>query len=98
CVTYYNVCPCFNLKTKKPLWHYENPARPFPFFSSAAVVGGKIILGGRDKFVHCLDAKTGKELWNVQTKSRVESSPAVVDGRVYIGSNDGRFYGLDDST
>jgi outer membrane protein assembly factor BamB len=25
----------------------------------------------------------------------VESSPAIVDGRVYIGSNDGRFYVLD---
>jgi outer membrane protein assembly factor BamB len=25
----------------------------------------------------------------------VESSPAIVDGRVYVGSNDGRFYVLD---
>src|SRR5437867_29457 len=40
-------------------------------------------------------AETGKELWTFATRSRVESSPAIVDGRVYIGSNDGRFYVLD---
>ena len=96
--TFDNVVLAFNLKTKKPLWQYENPAKPFPFYSSAAIVGGKVILGGRDKFVHCLDAKTGKELWSVLTRSRVESSPAVVDGRVYVGSNDGRFYVLDVAT
>jgi outer membrane protein assembly factor BamB len=96
--TFDNVVLAFNLKTKKPLWTYEDKARPFPFYSSAAIVGGKIILGGRDKFIHCLDAKTGKELWSVQTRSRVESSPAVVDGRAYIGSNDGRFYVLNVAT
>jgi outer membrane protein assembly factor BamB len=93
--TFDNVVLAFNLKTKKGLWQFENPAKQFPFYSSAAIVNGKVILGGRDKSVHCLDAKTGKELWNFVTRSRVESSPAIVDGRVYIGSNDGRFYVLD---
>jgi outer membrane protein assembly factor BamB len=37
-------------------------------------------------------------LWSVLTRSRVESSPAIVNGRVYIGSNDGRFYVLDAAT
>ena len=66
--TFDNVVLAFNLKSKKPLWQYENPAKPFPFYSSAAIVSGKVILGGRDKSVHCLDAKTGKELWNFATK------------------------------
>ena len=29
------------------------------------------------------------------TRARVESSPAIADHRVFIGSNDGRFYVLD---
>jgi outer membrane protein assembly factor BamB len=37
-------------------------------------------------------------VWEFATRSRVESSPAVVDGRVYVGSNDGRFYVLDEAT
>jgi outer membrane protein assembly factor BamB len=45
--------------------------------------------------VHCLDAVTGKALWTFATGARVDSSPLVASGRVYIGSNDGRFYVLD---
>src|ERR1700722_16616506 len=61
--TFDNVVLAFNLKTKKPLWQYENPARPFPFYSSAAVVGGKIILGGREdgkRIVECADQVAGR--------------------------------------
>jgi outer membrane protein assembly factor BamB len=48
--------------------------------------------------VHCLNAQTGKLMWEFVTKSRVESSPAVVGDRVYVGSNDGRFYVLNVAT
>jgi outer membrane protein assembly factor BamB len=96
--TFNNDVLAFNVKTKKPLWRYENPQRQFPFYSSAALDGAKVILGGRDKVVHCLNAQTGKQLWEFATRSRVESSPAVIEGRVYVGSNDGRFYVLDEAT
>jgi outer membrane protein assembly factor BamB len=36
----------------------------------------------------------GKGAWTFDTRARVESSPAVAAGRVFIGSNDGRFYVL----
>ncbi len=42
-----------------------------------------------------MDPKTGKVLWEFTTRARVESSPAVSGGKVYIGSNDGRLYVLD---
>ena len=48
--------------------------------------------------VHAIDAKTGKVAWIFNTRSRVESSPAAAAGRVYIGSNDGRFYVLEAAT
>jgi outer membrane protein assembly factor BamB len=44
--------------------------------------------------VHCLNAKTGKLIWKFATRARVDSSPAIAGDRVYIGSNDGRFYVL----
>jgi eukaryotic-like serine/threonine-protein kinase len=91
-----------NLKTRRRIWRYIHPQRQFPFYSSTAVVDGKVVLGGRDKVVHCLNAANGKELWSFRTNARVESSPAigpaVAGGRVYIGSNDGRFYVLDLNT
>jgi outer membrane protein assembly factor BamB len=87
-----------NLQTRRVAWRYENKQRQFPFYSSAALSGGKVVLGGRDKFVHCLNAATGQVIWTFATRARVDSSPAIAGGRVYIGSNDGRFYVLELAT
>jgi outer membrane protein assembly factor BamB len=84
-----------DLAARKVLWRYEPKERQFPFYSSAAVDGGKVVLGGRDKLVHCLEADTGKPLWTFATKGRVDSSPVIAGGRVHIGSADGRVYALD---
>ena len=74
-------------------WHYQHPQRKFPYYSSAAVLNDRVVVGGRDKFVHGI-SKTGKGVWTFATRARVESSPAIAGGRVFIGSNDGHFYVL----
>jgi outer membrane protein assembly factor BamB len=84
-----------DLKARRVSWRYKDPARQFPFYSSAAVVDGRVVLGGRDKRVHAVDARSGKALWTFATQARVESSPAVVGSRVFVGSSDGRLYALD---
>lgn len=84
-----------DLKARKLVWRYTHPQRQFPFYSSAAVANGTVVLGGRDKMVHALDAATGKARWTFATNARVESSAVVAGGRVYIGSNDGRLYVFD---
>ncbi len=87
-----------NIKTGRLTWRYQHPQRQFPFYASAGVVDGRVVVGGRDKLVHCLNAATGKRLWTFTTRARVESSPVLADGRVFVGSNDGRFYVLDFQT
>jgi eukaryotic-like serine/threonine-protein kinase len=82
-----------NLAERKIAWRYEHPQRKFPFYSSAAVTPTRVVLGGRDKLVHGLTL-AGKEAWTFTTRARVESSPAIAGGRVFVGSNDGRFYVL----
>ena len=84
-----------DIKARKILWRYENPNRQFPFYSSAALADGRVIVGSRDKLVHAIDAATGKPAWTFTTRARVDSSPAVAGGRVYVGSSDGRLYVLD---
>ena len=86
-----------NLAERKIAWRYEHPQRKFPFYSSAAVTSTRIVIGGRDKLVHGL-TMDGKAAWTFATRARVESSPAIAGGRVFVGSNDGRFYvlGLND--
>jgi len=90
-----NEVLCLNLRSRRRAWLYTHPQRQFPFYSSPAFDQGKLVLGGRDKLAHCLNAATGKAVWTFTTRARVESSPAIAGGRVYIGSNDGRFYVLD---
>jgi outer membrane protein assembly factor BamB len=36
----------------------------------------------------------GHAAWTYTPRARVESSPAIAGGRVFVGSNDGRFYVL----
>ena len=39
--------------------------------------------------IHCIDAKTGEQIWVHSTQSRIWSSTLVVDGKVYCGNEDG---------
>ena len=87
-----------DLKARRVLWRYSDKERQFPFYSSASVANGRVVLGGRDKLIHAIDAGTGKAAWTFTTRARVDSSPAVAGGRVYVGSGDGRFYVLDLAT
>lgn len=93
--TFENEVLAVDLAAQKSLWRYQHPDRKFPFYSSAALAEGMVVLGGRDKFVTALDARTGKALWTFATRARVDSSPAISGGRVYVGSGDGRLYVLD---
>jgi eukaryotic-like serine/threonine-protein kinase len=93
--TFENEVIAIDMKTRKVTWTYRHPDRLFPYYSSAALSQGRIVLGGRDKMIHALDAKTGKAHWTFMTNARVESSPAIVANRVFVGSTDGRLYVLD---
>jgi len=91
-----------DLRRKQVAWRYRDPDRQFPFYSSAAFVptptGGRIIVGGRDKAIHAIDAASGKAVWKHVTRARVDSSPAIAGGRVFVGSSDGKLYVLDAAT
>jgi outer membrane protein assembly factor BamB len=91
--TFNNEILTVNLQDHKIGWRYQHPQRKFPFYSSAAVTADRIVVGGRDKMVHGLNP-TGKAAWTFATNARVESSPAIAGERVFVGSNDGRFYVL----
>ena len=93
--TFNNEVLAFDLERKRRIWRYAPEDGGFPFYSSAAISNGRVILGGRDKFVHAIDAKTGKADWTFATRARVDSSPVIAGGRVYVGSSDGRLYVLD---
>jgi outer membrane protein assembly factor BamB len=87
-----------DLTRRAVVWRYSQPDSEFPYYASAALDGTRLILGGRDKLVHAIDAASGKRLWTFPTRARVDSSPVVAGGRVYVGSGDGRLYVLDSAS
>jgi outer membrane protein assembly factor BamB len=69
------------------------------FYSTPAVVYGRVFLGNTDGRVYAYDASTGRLDWAVQTGDYVYSSPAVANApglgpTIYIGSYSGTFYAL----
>ncbi len=73
------------------------------FYSTAAVVYGRVYLGNTDGRVYAYDASTGRLDWAYQTGAYVYASPAVTDApglgpTVYLGSYDGNFYALNART
>ena len=47
--------------------------------------------------MYALNAETGSKIWSYNTGNQVESSPAVISGVVYVGSDDGNVYALNAS-
>jgi len=67
------------------------------FYSTCAVVYGRVFLGNTDGRMYAYDASSGKLDWAVQTGAYVYASPAVTNApglgpTVYAGSYDGNFY------
>ncbi len=57
------------------------------------VVGARLYYSSSaDDSVHCLDTKSGVELWVFPTDAPLRVSPAYADGKLYFGSDDGFAY------
>ena len=89
-----------DLVTGAPLWRF---AAPGPLLHTPAVESNLVIVAGAGTGagVYALDAATGRLLWAAAAEangSGFAAAPLAADGRVFIGSRDGRFYCLDLAT
>ena len=57
--------------------------------STVAVADGLVFSADLSGFVHCIDLETGQRHWEYDMLSGVWGSPLVVDGKVFIGNEDG---------
>jgi outer membrane protein assembly factor BamB len=67
-------------------WHYDKIRRSI---STAAVHEGIVYYADFSGFLHALDAQTGQVHWTHDMFAAVWGSPLVVEGRVYLGDEDG---------
>ncbi len=96
---------CLDAQTGELAWEFKEEGYRATFSSPA--VSGKYLAVGEglhttaDARVYCLDVeesanrKRGVKLWSHRTKSHVESSPCIADGKVFIGAGDDGMYCFD---
>jgi len=100
--TSYNHVYAINAVTGEQYWHYKHKIGPVstyccgPNNKGVAVSEGKVFMGTLDAKLVALDAKTGKQLWETQIADpelgySETMAPAVVDGKVLIGTNGGEY-------
>src|SRR5438034_9183045 len=68
------------------IWHYDKIRRSI---STGAVYNGLLFYADFSGFLHCLDVNTGKPYWVHDMLAAVWGSPMVIDGKVYLGDEDG---------
>src|SRR5208282_2554647 len=100
--TSFNHVYAIDAATGEEYWHYKHKLGPIVTVCcgnnnrGVAIAEGKLYMGTIDAKLVALDAKTGKLLWEVQIadpdKGYSETmAPAVVDGKVLIGTNGGEY-------
>ena len=87
---YGNAFVCVDLDRGDELWRVDDPQHAF--FSSPAVSAERVVFGGRNKRVHCVDRESGEVQWTFPTKRKVDGSPVIAGDKVVVGSGDGRLY------
>ena len=73
----------------KAVWTYKGIERSM---STPSIVDDLIYVCDYAGRVYCVDALTGKEYWQFDTKGHIWGSTLVADGKVYVSNEEGEVY------
>lgn len=89
-------------KNSALVWHYGGPILPKPLkgkawhfgrtMSTVAIHDGLVYAVEGIGFLHCFDARTGQKYWEQDLKTGVWGSAYYVDGKVFVGNEQGDLY------
>jgi outer membrane protein assembly factor BamB len=57
-------------------------------------VDGRLIFGDKAGWMYMLSANTGERVWELRIGENINATPAVFDGRIYIGAFNGKLFCL----
>lgn len=73
-------------------------ATDFAILSTPLIEGNNVYVTSADKTIRCIDITTHEVRWVYHTTSRVFSTPVMIDGYLYVGTNDARLLKIDAAT
>jgi outer membrane protein assembly factor BamB len=92
------------VETGEKVWSYTpDPSLGLDVRSSPATTAqtdgqtlkGTVVVPSRNRRILALDAANGQVKWESLLRKRSDCSPVICGDRVWIGSSDGKVYGLD---
>ena len=75
-----------DITTTGMVWHYDKIRRSI---STPAIKDGIVYQPDFSGFLHAIDAKTGQVYWTHDLFAAVWGSPMLIDGKIYLGDEDG---------
>lgn len=78
---------CLKAKTGEKVWEFR-PGTRGGFAASPTVYRGKVYIGGRDKVLYALDARSGAKAWTFTAGAIYMQTCAARDGRVVVAAED----------
>jgi outer membrane protein assembly factor BamB len=87
----------------RKVWAFRDGLSAGAFAASPAVFGDRVYVGSDHRKLYCLDAFTGRAIWQVKVAHEIFASPVVTAERLYIGeglhdTTDARLYCLATAT
>jgi outer membrane protein assembly factor BamB len=73
------------------VWKYK--ARG-PIWGTAQLVDGRVIFGDKAGWIHAIAAEDGRSISELKIGDNINATPAVLNGRIYIGAFNGKLYCL----
>ena len=64
-----------------PAWRFDTEEG---FESTAAIVDGRVFVGGLDGVLYALSLADGEEIWRYEAEAEIKSSPLVAGERVFF--------------
>ncbi len=100
--SHYRPVPAWYGPARWDAWiSYKNirAVRNYDIVFHVIAVNGKLYFGSSaDDSIHCLEAKTGREIWHFVTDGPIRVAPVYVTGKLYFGSDDGYAYCINADT
>jgi outer membrane protein assembly factor BamB len=73
------------------VWRYRARA---PIWGTAPLVDGRLVFGDKSGWMHTVNAEDGRGISSLKIGDNINSTPAILNGRIYIGAFNGKLYCL----